>query len=545
MRIFYSIAFWLPLSLVTGMGSAAVLNVPSGGDLQGVLNAAQPGDTITLARGGSYVGFFTLPAKSGSAYITITTADASSLPAEGQRVNPSTAAAFPKIIAPGSASAITAAPGAQHYILRGLEVTVSPGVYAMDLVSLSSSNATDITTYPTDIIVDQCYIHGDPNVGGKRGVALNGAQNTIENSYLSDFKSSIQDAQAICGWYGPGPYVIQNNYLEGAQGILIGGAAPSIAGMVPSNIQILNNHITRPMSWKGVWGVKNLIELKNAQDVNISYNILENNWTSNQNGFGVLFTVRTCEAGDYEWAVVKNVSFTYNIVNNSDQGVNILGEDNARSGCSGPSIAGQTSDVLIENNLFERIGLAVDGTFLQVLSNTENLTVDHNTVLQGGRMVLGDGAPNPGFVFLNNITLFQGYGIVGDNVAEGISALNTYFPGWVFAQNVVANIPSSVTSLYPPNNFYLSSVDQVGFANYAGQNYALSAASPYKCAGTDGHDIGADIGTLLNATSTVISGNGPASSPIPYSGQFTSSKQGKKPAPPQLGACVINVPYTS
>ena len=47
--------------------------MPAGGNLQQALNAVQPGGTIRLAAGATYVGTFTLPAKGGSSYILITT----------------------------------------------------------------------------------------------------------------------------------------------------------------------------------------------------------------------------------------------------------------------------------------------------------------------------------------------------------------------------------------------------------------------------------------------------------------------------------------
>ena len=40
--------------------------------------------------------------------------------------------------------------------------------------------------------------------------------------------------------------------------------------------------------------------------------------------------------------------------------------------------------------------------------------------------------------------------------------------------------------------------------NYAKGNYALAPSSPYKNAGTDGKDIGADIAGLNAATASAI-----------------------------------------
>ena len=51
--------------------------------------------------------------------------------------------------------------------------------------------------------VDRCYIHGDAQLGQKRGIALNSANTNISNCYISDIKLVGQDTQAIGGWNGP------------------------------------------------------------------------------------------------------------------------------------------------------------------------------------------------------------------------------------------------------------------------------------------------------------------------------------------------------
>ena len=59
------------------------------------------------------------------------------------------------------------------------------------------------------------------------------------------------DTQAICGWNGPGPYTITNNYLEAAgENILFGGADPSIPNLVPSNITVTGNYLTKQLAWE-------------------------------------------------------------------------------------------------------------------------------------------------------------------------------------------------------------------------------------------------------------------------------------------------------
>ncbi|WP_284352799.1 ricin-type beta-trefoil lectin domain protein, partial [Roseisolibacter agri] len=48
-----------------------VIAVPAGGDLQAALDAAQPGDVITLANGATYAGNFVLPSKPAGGWIVV------------------------------------------------------------------------------------------------------------------------------------------------------------------------------------------------------------------------------------------------------------------------------------------------------------------------------------------------------------------------------------------------------------------------------------------------------------------------------------------
>src|SRR3954454_938134 len=72
----------------TAASAANSIDVSAGGDFQAALNNAKPGGHIVLQAGATSSGYFTLPAKIGTAYITITTSVLASLPPEGQRVTP-------------------------------------------------------------------------------------------------------------------------------------------------------------------------------------------------------------------------------------------------------------------------------------------------------------------------------------------------------------------------------------------------------------------------------------------------------------------------
>src|SRR5436309_10395096 len=346
---------FLDTTLVAPTGTT--ITVASGGDLQAALNAAQPGDVITLQAGATFTGPFTLPNKAGTGWITVrTSAPDSSLPAPGTRVTPSYAAVMPKIVAGSNVGpAIQAASGAHHFRFIGIEAKPLPGAKTFRIIELGTGGETSTATLPHDIIIDRCYIHGNPGEPEIRGVAFNGSRLAVIDSYLSEFRDCCQDTQAIMGWNGPGPFKIVNNYLEAAgENVMFGGADPSIVNLVPADIEIRGNHFFKPTAWRGVWAaVKNLFELKNARRVLVEGNILENNWLAAQNGFGVLFTVRN-QDGTAPWSTIEDVTFQNNIVRHSGSGLNILAADD-------PNPSQTMKRVLIRDNLFDDINAGRPG----------------------------------------------------------------------------------------------------------------------------------------------------------------------------------------
>jgi len=75
----------------TWENGARILKVGPKDDLQAAINAAQPGDTIVVQAGATFIDGFVLPLKSGTGEIVIQSSRMSELP-EGVRVNPSQSA---------------------------------------------------------------------------------------------------------------------------------------------------------------------------------------------------------------------------------------------------------------------------------------------------------------------------------------------------------------------------------------------------------------------------------------------------------------------
>ncbi len=480
---------------VTGRSTS----VAAGGDLQGAVNGASPGDEIVLQAGASY-GVVTLPVKSGSAWIVIRSSRANELP-QGTRVGPADAPKMARIIGgAGSNAAVQTANGAHHYRFVGIEFTVSPGADSTGLVRFGTGSETSLSQMPHHLIVDRCYVHGDPTVGGRRGVALNSGEAAVIDSYISGWHEPGTDTQAIAGWNGPGPYRIENNYLEGAsENVMFGGADPTISWLNPSDITFRRNYVAKPTAWRNVgWQVKNLFELKNAVRVLADGNVFENNWGEAQNGTAILFSVRD-QDGTAPWTAVNDITFTNNIVRHVASGLKITGRDDTGN------VAVQTNRILVRNNVFDDVSSgtwAGDGRMFFLLYGATNVTLDHNTGFPDGAFIATDNSVAfTNHVITNNIGTHGLYGVKADSYGDGLATLNGLFPGYVFSRNAV--IGASASS-YPADNFYPATTSAMSFVDFAGGNYALSSVSAYRGAGNDGKDVGAD----MSAINAAIAGSG-------------------------------------
>ena len=112
---------------------------------------------------------------------------------------------------------IRTANGAHHYRLQFLEIDGKNQEGYETLIALGNNTTqTSKSLAPYAITLDRLYVHGDPMRGQKRCLALDSASTNILNSYFQHCKHFASDAQAIAGFNGPGPFKIDNNYLEGS-----------------------------------------------------------------------------------------------------------------------------------------------------------------------------------------------------------------------------------------------------------------------------------------------------------------------------------------
>jgi Carbohydrate binding module (family 6) len=516
----------LSLALLTASKAAATtITVNAGGSLQAAIDAAQPGDTILLQAGATFTGSFKLPAKNGTAYITIrSSAPDASLPAPGERMNPTFASLLPKIRATNTGPAMRVSPGATYWRLLFLEFLPAMSTASANLVEFggAGSSQTSVSSAPKHLIMDRCYLHGDPAYGHRRGLALNSGDTWVLNSYFSDFKGVSQDTQAINGWNGPGPFVIENNYLEAAgENMMFGGTDPSIPNLVPADITIRRNLITKKTAWMTQsWTVKNLLEFKNVQRVLVEGNTFENNWASGQQGYSILFTPRN-QSGTNPSTVVRDIVVQNNVIRHVAAAFNIMGYDNlARSQ--------QTQNIAIRNNLLYDVNTRWStpnnpspGRLAIIGGGPKNISFDHNTVdnngsstifIYGGYTLTGTNIL--GFDVTNNLLRDNTYGIYGDKHGEGTVGLTAYTPNAVVLRNTLAG--GSAKGYPTGNDFPTLAQWQADFASVSGTDYRLVSTSTSKGSGTDGKDLGVDFAELnaaLNASPTATPGLPPTPPP--------------------------------
>ena len=520
------------------VGAERSVHVASGAELQQALDRAVAGDAILLAPGTTFrpsapEGSFMLRNRrlAPGQWVTIRSADrafeAGGVVPAATRVDRSHQTLMPHIRATAAnLPAIRTEAGARGYRLIGLDIGVDPGVSQVtNLVDLGAANDTAAEAVPSDIVIDRCYLHGNDAGNFRRGVALNGARQAVIDSYLENFHDANTDSQAICGWYGPGPFKIVNNFLEAAgENILFGGSDPATAGLVPSDIEVRRNLSTKRLTWRtsGV-PVKNAFELKNARRVLVEGNTFENVWASGQDGTAIVLKSANQE-GRCTWCVTEFVTFRNNIVRSAAHGLLING---AEAGARSLPLPKRANHIRIQNVVFRDIGGREwgGGKLFRVFGGVSDVEITHVTSTGNGTGILDPRDPadlNPNLVFKYNIVERSLYGI-GAGGDEGITTVTRNFAPYVYNQNVLVNTSrttiqaisdAALKSRYPPVTTVVPDWTAVGFVNGTEK---LARTSPYYRGGDDGKDLGADLDAVDAAQEGPPSSGrcGPAREPGP------------------------------
>ena len=381
-----------------------------------------------------------------------------------------------------------------------------------DIVALGDTVTTNAAQLPRDLVFDRSIFQADSTA--KNGLSINSADTTIRRSRFTGTKLAGIESHAIICTNGPGPFTIEDNYIEaGSIGVMFGGAKPAVPNLVPSDILFQRNTVTRPLAMRGQtgWGIKNIFELKNARRVTVRGNVFENNWPDAQAGWTITITVRA-NSPSAPWTTIQHVLFERNIVRHASGGFNILGLDNQVPAAGQPAYPSTVmDDVVIRNNLIYDIdrwawtgprGELGTGVLMQIDGGPRNLHVEQNTGLANGNILNLVGPPIPGFVFRRNIvqkvrstnpatgSLVDSYGVNGGGVGEGNAALSTYcphvdgFPDLIFTGNVLAGATASQYTTVPGNVFPSVAALMADFVDPAAGNYRLKPTSSLRALAT-------------------------------------------------------------
>lgn len=513
-----------------------VHHLHAGASLQDTINAASPGDVIAIDPGLVMSGVYTLPHKVGADslhWITMETAGCSAT--EGVRVDTTQNLAKIHDNTRFGEDGVTADSSASYYRLTCL-------AFNDTTVDADSALYHQINLLPTThhIYLDHVYLIGvDSAQCITDGVLFGGAWEAVTDSYIRNIHDGPPNTgchghqvQTIAGYTGAGPYKIVNNYLESSgENILFGGGdQTTVLGQNPADIEVRRNHVIKPLAWGYVGGVlqhnvDNLFECKNCQRVLIEANIFENMWAGEQNT-AILWQTAS-QYGLQPWTQISDVTFRWNHVTNAPAAVAISGHvrDYPSLGVVVP-VNNATSRILIENNVFDKVGVdpfgqtSGDGPLVAISNGAIDITIRHNTIVGTDSTVIsaltesGGAVPNGGLILgldvENNVYDVGYYGIFCAGGGSGSTALNncnstvTTVPGlaWKMTGNLFyywpANPPNGSwgsVAQWPAGNQF-SPLASVGFANFAGGNYLLM--TNWRSITTDGSQPGANI-ALLNA----------------------------------------------
>jgi regulation of enolase protein 1 (concanavalin A-like superfamily) len=303
------------------------------------------------------------------------------------------------------------------------------------------------------------------------------------------------------GVSGADSYRVYRGTSSGGQSVYVATTATSItytgSGQVSGS----------PKTSGSRWVAKNLIEFKNGQRALIDGNVFENNWDGFQQGHAIVLTPRNQE-NTAPWSAVRDITFSNNRVINVASGVNVLGRDDIYS-------SQQLQNLAVRNNVFEiDTAMGGKGGFITITSGPANITVDHNTIINTGTIVNVAGPAVYKFVYTNNMSRHNTYGVQGQNYGIGLSTLAHYFPGYVFTGNVLAG---GNASLYPAGNFFPSLTQfTAAFVDAADGDYTIAAGASLAGAPAT---VGVKMSDLEAATASAETGSTSIGSPPPPSSE--------------------------
>ena len=231
--------------------TGSMVAVHNGDNLQAKYNAATCGQDLVLDDGATFTGNFVFNKRCAApnwiliegtgchdgtvpipVYVTANSINSASVPP----LPPPAMTHYATITSSNGASPFgttdTSNVAANYNYFGCLQVTASVGQSV--LVGLTNALAETLASQFGDhLMFDRMYVHGIPvssSVQMFRGFLLTGSNVSVVNSYVSQIYSGSGDSQAILIAYGPGPYLITNNFLSASSEIIMSGGTGKTPG---------------------------------------------------------------------------------------------------------------------------------------------------------------------------------------------------------------------------------------------------------------------------------------------------------------------------
>lgn len=407
------------------------------------------------------------------------------LPASGTRISPSNMSAMATIDCtnPGSGVCIGSVNSAHHYRFIAINLVATGNTAAVYYGIELSDSATSYATLDHDIILDRSIIDGDPSYGMVHGFNMDGENISAVDSYIYGCWSYPgSDAQAIWVGNAGGPYLINDDYLDGAvEDVLFGGDTISINNGLSTDVTIENSYFYRSTSEGGSADSKNLLEFKEGERILVNYNHFEQMFeTGNQRGQALNIS-NIDQNSNNPWNVVQDVTITNNNFNNCAAGILVNGQ-----AASGYPIG---SHYLIQNNRFyiNDTSGKDDGSNITFLfeDGANSVVMNHNTMFLGNMAVANyiwfNSALGTNFVLSDDIFAGTGsFGIGGPSEAGWSGVSSSFLTDAAATKNAFYNDTG-----YPSGNYYPASIAAIDFTS-SPTNLALTSSSPYHAVGVSG-----------------------------------------------------------
>jgi hypothetical protein len=194
-------------------------------------------------------------------------------------------------------------------------------------LGLNTSAQDTIEKAPKNLLIEDIDVS---TLRGKRAIEVNAQNVVIQRVKLLDIYSPYkQDSQAIAVLNSPGNVTVQNFLLEAAsENFMVGGDTMKIPNCRPTGIIVRDGTLSKNLEWKTLKlpdgslavPVKNLLELKDGNDVLIQRVVARNCWKSAQDGYCFMFT--PSQGGSVRGVKVEDCD-----VDNVGSIVNITGTD--------------------------------------------------------------------------------------------------------------------------------------------------------------------------------------------------------------------------